>query len=196
MNLQTSSWGILCVAFSLISCPPTYGETSSLSDSTGQAPSDFEAVLRLTRNYFDSLTRDTVEESFRVNRCENGVPVTGQVHAVGVTHVKLDAAGPRAEIIVTVPGTADASFQAHVGPATVYASSETKFHSEKRFQFDGIRFTPVPATATASSCTRVNEIRPRRKGPIGKIVKKVGRCIADRDLNKINQAVNEFGEAK
>ena len=155
------------------------------------AKQEIEVIFRFSRALFESLTQQQIEMTMPIDRTVEGMEVKATVNAKGQTIIDLKTSSDQAEFNISVPGTAHASFHTDAGPAIAFASSVTGFASRKRIVFDGTEFTQQPTHSTTQSCASVNSICPKRHGPIGKVVRKVGWCIARKNIGKIRQAVDE-----
>ena len=184
-------WVFVCLL--LLFSTPCFGQQDEPQGSNAGGP-EIEVVIRFSKQLFESLTQQTIEMNFPIDRTVEGMAVTGTVDATGQTKIELLNSADGAEFVISVPGIANASFHTDAGPAIAYASSVSNFTSEKRIRFDGENFIQGPTTASAQSCACVDRICPKRSGPIGKVVKKAGWCIARNNIEKIRSAVDEAAE--
>ena len=171
---------------------PSDAETGSLVDSATSG--EIEVVVRFSKGLFESVTRQDVEMTIPLNRCVEGIPTRGTIVGKGRTHIQLATSDTYAQFTIDVPGTANASFSGDAGPATAYASAIVSFNADKKISFDGKRFYQGPTATSTQSRTRVNQICPRRSGPVGRLVKRVGWCIAGKKICEINQMVDQVAK--
>jgi hypothetical protein len=155
---------------------------------------EIEILIRVSKTLFISLTQARIETTIPVNRTDDGIRTTGSVFAQGDTHIELTTSETTSEFVVSVTGKADAALKSDAGPAMVYSSSSTNFIAQKRFSFDGINFSHGKTEVSTGTCVNVDRICPKRRGPIGRIVKKVGRCMASRQQDELNKKLDSVAQ--
>lgn len=167
--------------------PPSGGDTKQ-DDAR-----EIGIVLRISDQLFEELTRDTVTSAFPVRRNVDGRMVYGDAVGEGTTSVRLEVSDSDAdaEIIVAVKGTTNARLYSRVGPVTVHFSTRGQFDSELRLHFDGIRYHADPATSTSRNCSTVDRVCARRRGPVGKLVERVGGRMADNAIAEVNEVIED-----
>lgn len=191
MKNKSRSIVVACTIYLIGTATICLAQNEEFQAETQPVSQEIEVIFRFSRSLFESLTQQKIEMTIPIERTVEGMEVSGSVDAIGRTAIELSTSGDRAEFKISVPGTANASFHANVGPATGFASSVTHFTSQKRIVFDGSKFVQQPTCSSTSSCARIDAICPKRHGPIGKVVKKIGRCIAQKNIDNIRQAVDE-----
>lgn len=158
------------------------------------AGTEIQVIIRFSNKLFENLTQQEIKMDFPIHRTVEGMEVNGTVEAIGHTTIELKTSSEGAEFVISVPGTANASFSTDAGPATAHASSVSHFASQKRISFDGADFQQGPTRVTVQSCACVDLICPNRQGPIGKVIKKAGWCIARKNIEKIREAVDDAAQ--
>ncbi len=175
------------IALWLNSTWPCSGQEAGLPKSN--ANRDMEMVLTVSVEYLQSLVKNQVNYSFPVERKIEGLCIRGHVNATGTTGLEIVPSSSRAEFIISVVGTAVAEFNIQAQPATISATSQIPFTTEKVLRFDGFGYEQAPATAQSSAFTEFTGICSRRRGIIGKAVRKVSSKLANSNRGEINHQV-------
>ncbi len=193
-RISTKVFWIITLTMMFVGSNSVAAIQEATTEGQQEVNGEIEIILRLSKDLIDALTRDKIEMTFPVDKEVQGIKSSGSVYAEGVPQIVFQNADNHAEFEIRVSGTAYANFHADAGPAVAGTTSTTKFLARKSFYFDGKRFTQGPVESSVTSKTCVKQICPKRKGPIGRIVKRIGWCIVRKNICEINQSVNDVAE--
>lgn len=152
---------------------------------------EIKVVMRLSTELFEDLTQDVVEMATPIDSQVEGMQVRGKASGRGLTNIQLQTSDEHADFVITIDGTAIGSLRSNVGPATVGLTSHAQFSTAKRVRFDGVTFRDGPASTVARNCTKLDCIRAKRRGPIARIIERVGQRMANQAMPEINAAAED-----
>ncbi|MGI9470400.1 MAG: hypothetical protein ACR2NZ_02630 [Rubripirellula sp.] len=161
-----------------------------LDENSGEG--ELDVVFRLSKELLEDLTRDVIEMDVPIDRKIDGSVMKGHASGRGTMTIELPVSDEHAQFTMRVVGTAQGRLQTDAGPAYVNLSSRATFSTHKTIRFDGEVFHDSPAEAETRNCSWLNGICAKRRGPIGCLVERIGRRMAQKKMGEVNATAEEY----
>jgi hypothetical protein len=99
-----------------------------------------------------------------VNDIILGTSVHGTARVVGETRTQMLTNPLQAGYAINLGAVANSNTIGYNGPVTIYSTGVTQLHGQKKIHFDDLGgMRPSPATASATTCTSINDICARSR---------------------------------
>jgi hypothetical protein len=150
-----------------------------------------KVVVRISKQLFDDLVKDTIEERTPIDQFALGARSIGVAETSAQFRITLEPLAEEAKFLIQVTGQARASTVAHTRPVQVRSGSRTDFEGHAFVHYDGWEFHVPDGEVTASSEMWLEQITPRRRGLVGRLIRRIASRSVDR---KRPQALNLLRE--
>jgi hypothetical protein len=141
------------------------GQAGSLAAEAIRGFSLPNVAVYASSDFFAGGLEQKIDRVRPVNDNILGTSVHGTAHVVGQTDVRMLTNPHRAGYRILLDAVANSNSVGYNGPVTIYTTGVTNLHGEKRLHFDdeigGMK--PSPATASANTCTTINDICARSR---------------------------------
>ena len=154
--------------------------------ATPDSPAEITVLVRISSDLFTELISETVDMTVPVDRPVDNFRVTGTATGKGVTKVMLIESDRHAECEVVVTGVAVGKLRSDLGPVIGHMTTRSHFTTSKTIRFTEEEFLSEPAETDAQNCSKIDRVCAKRRGPIGKVVQRIGYKMANKSLGEIN----------
>lgn len=122
-------------------------------------------VVYSSGDFFAAGLNQEINRIRPINDVILGTSVHGTAHVVGETRTQMLTNPLQAGYSINLGAVANSNTVGYNGPVTIFSTGVTQLHGQKKIHFDdeigGMR--PSPATASASTCTSINNICARSR---------------------------------
>lgn len=122
-------------------------------------------VVQTSGEFFAAGLNQEINRVRPVNDVILGTSVHGTAHVVGETRTQMLTNPLQAGYSINLGAAANSNTVGYNGPVVIYSTGVTQLHGQKKIHFDdeigGMR--PAPATASATTCTSINDICARSR---------------------------------
>lgn len=147
---------------------------------------EITVLVRISSDLFTELLSESVDMTVPVDRPVDSYRVTGTATGKGVTKVRLIESDQHAECEVEVTGVAIGKLRSDLGPVIGHMTTRANFTTKKTIRFTEEEFLSEPAETDVHNCSKIDRVCAKRRGPIGKVVQRIGYKLANKSLPEIN----------
>lgn len=153
-------------------------------------------VLRMSRAFIESLTRQTFDESFPIDSRQKGVTISGTGRASGGYAVAFNKSQTEAAFELRVDAAVDTDVGATRRPVRVDLGGHAPLFATRRVTFDGTTYAAGPVGVSAGYHSTLDGISTVRRGPLSPVIRLAARPVVVRSLPKADRSAAEVVRAK
>jgi hypothetical protein len=153
-------------------------------------PNRPKVVLRMSRAFVESLTRQTFDEVTPVATTQKGATITGTTRVSGGYSVAFLKSQTEAAFELHVNGVVDADLGVARRPVCVQLDGHAALTATRRVSFDGVTYAGGPVAVQACYQSTLEGVGTLRRGLLSPVIRRVARPIALRALPEADRAAS------
>lgn len=154
-------------------------------------PEQTKVVLRMSRAFIESLTRQTFDEPFPIHSTQKRVVITGTGRATGGYTVAFHKSETEAAFELRADAVIDTDVGATRRPVRVQLDGYAPLFATRRVTFDGNKYSIGPVGVQATYTSTLEGIGTVRNGPLSPLIRRVARPVVMRALPKADRSAAE-----